>query len=64
NAVAEAAFKVFKTEFVNQQLFISLEQLKIELFDYVNWNNNIRIHSSLGYLSPVAYRSKLLKEVV
>ena len=64
NAVAEAAFKVFKTEFVNQQLFISLEQLKIELFDYVNWYNNIRIHSSLGYLSPVAYRSKLLKEVV
>ena len=53
-----------KTEFVNQQLFISLEQLKIELFDYVNWYNNIRIHSSLGYLSPVAYRSKLLKEVV
>lgn len=64
NAVAEAAFKVFKTEFVNQQLFISLEQLKIELFDYVNWYNNIRIHSSLGYLSPVAYRSKLLKEIV
>lgn len=64
NAVAEAAFKVFKTEFVNQKTFASLEQLKIELFDYVNWYNNIRIHSSLGYLTPVAYRIRLLKKVV
>ena len=64
NAVAESNFKMFKTEFVKGRNFTSLEQLKIELFDYVNWYNNIRIHSSLGYLSPVAYRSKLLKEVV
>ncbi|MFC3900926.1 IS3 family transposase [Aliicoccus persicus] len=28
--------------------FISLQQLKIELFDYVNWYNNIRPHSALG----------------
>ncbi|WP_141705939.1 IS3 family transposase, partial [Planococcus maritimus] len=35
-----------------------------ELFDYINWYNNLRIHGSLGYLSPVAYRLSSLKKVV
>ncbi len=64
NAVAEAAFKVFKTEFVYQHTFSTLEQLRVDLFDYVNWYNNIRIHSSLGYLTPVEYKKTFLKEIV
>lgn len=35
NAVAEATFKVFKTEFANGARFSSLEQLALELDDYV-----------------------------
>jgi transposase InsO family protein len=46
NAVAEAMFKVFKTEFANSAHFASLEQLKPELSDYVDWFNNIRILGS------------------
>jgi len=49
NAVAEATFKVFKTEFANQVQFASLEQLALELDDYVHWFNNIRIHGTLGF---------------
>ena len=64
NAVAEATFKVFKTEFIYQTAFQSLEQLNLELADYINWYNNVRIHSSLGYLTPVAYRSLDLRKVV
>lgn len=56
NAVAEATYKVLKTEFTNQMHFESLEQLNLELFDYVNWYNNIRIHGSLGYITPVNFR--------
>ncbi|OUQ01139.1 hypothetical protein B5E92_13110, partial [Erysipelatoclostridium sp. An15] len=26
------------------------------LFDYVNWYNNIRIHGSLDYKTPVEFR--------
>ena len=37
NAVAEALFKTFKKEFVYPNVFESLSQLKLELFDYVNW---------------------------
>ncbi|WP_342255025.1 IS3 family transposase [Spiroplasma endosymbiont of Zeiraphera isertana] len=33
NAVAEATFKTFKTEFINDKNFTSLIQLKLELFD-------------------------------
>jgi transposase InsO family protein len=56
NAVAEATYKIIKTEFIRGRKFESLEQLKTELFDYINWYNTKRIHGSLGYLSPVEYR--------
>lgn len=64
NAVAKATFKLFKTEFIQGESFDSLEHLSLELNDYVNWFNNIRIHGSLGYLSPVEYKLAILKKVV
>ena len=64
NAVAEATFKIIKTEFVKGQTYETLEQLQYELSDYVNWFNNHRIHSSLGYLTPKEYRLTNLKKVV
>ncbi|SHK40260.1 Transposase InsO and inactivated derivatives [Anaerobranca californiensis DSM 14826] len=57
NAVAEAAFKVIKTEFVYNKIFKSFEDLEYHLFDYVNWYNKHRIHGSLDYLTPVEYRT-------
>lgn len=56
NAVAEATFKVIKTEFAFNKIFESFEQLEYLLFDYVNLYNNHRIHGSLNYLTPVEYR--------
>ena len=64
NAVAEATFKSFKVEFVYQRTFRHLNELQFELFDYVNWYNNIRLHSSLGYLPPNTYKKLHLKKVV
>ncbi|MCA0972111.1 IS3 family transposase, partial [Halobacillus litoralis] len=32
--------------------------------DYVHWYNNIRIHGTLDYLTPVEYKQKNLKKVV
>lgn len=57
NAVAEATFKVIKTEFIYRRVFHTPYQLAIELADYVHWFNTIRIHGSLGYLSPVQFAS-------
>lgn len=64
NAVAEATFKIIKTEFVHGQTFENLASLKLQLADYVNWFNNRRIHSSLGYLTPCQFKSNNLKKVV
>ncbi|MFQ9530387.1 MAG: IS3 family transposase [Roseburia intestinalis] len=64
NAVAEATFKIIKTEFVWNETFHTQEELKIKLWDYVNWYNHHRIHSSLGYQTPVQYRKNNLKKFV
>ena len=59
NAVAEAAYKIIKTEFAFNRIFNSSAELELELFDYVNWYNNIRIHGSLGYLTPIKFKECL-----
>lgn len=64
NVVADATFKTFKREFVYQEVFESIDRLKLELSDYVNWYNKQRLHSSLGYMSPVDYKYLHLKKVV
>ena len=64
NAVAEATFKIIKTEFVWNETFADLKELKLKLWDYVNWYNHHRIHSTLGYQTPVQYRENNLKKVV
>ena len=64
NAVAEATFKIIKTEFVWNETFTDISELKLKLWDYVHWYNHHRIHSSLGYQTPVQYRQNNLKKVV
>ncbi|WP_342255782.1 IS3 family transposase [Spiroplasma endosymbiont of Poecilobothrus nobilitatus] len=51
--MAETTYKTFKTEFIKNNKFKNVEQFKLELFYYINWYNNIRIHSKLNYLTPV-----------
>ncbi|MTI46364.1 MAG: IS3 family transposase [Firmicutes bacterium] len=62
NAVAEATFKIFKTEFAKNYHFNNMDELDSMLSDYINWFNNIRIHSMLGYLSPREYKLHNLKK--
>jgi transposase InsO family protein len=57
NAVAEATYNIIKTEFAFEKHFVSMDELEIEWFSYVNWYNNRRIHGTLGYLSPNDYAS-------
>jgi len=64
NAVAEATFKLIKTEFVKHRKFRSLDQLNIELNSFVSWFNLKRIHSTLGYLSPIEYENRSLIKTV
>ncbi|HBL3186066.1 TPA: integrase core domain-containing protein, partial [Enterococcus faecium] len=45
-----------------QYTFETLQQLDLELFDYVNWWNRLRLHGTLGYETPVGYRNQRLAQ--
>lgn len=61
NAVAESFFKTIKVEMCYRMTFTSKKQLEIEIFKYMNWYNNHRIHSTLDYLTPAQMQKKLAK---
>jgi len=58
NAVSEATFKLYKAEFARREHFNTMEELRLKLSDYVHWFNNIRIHSTLGYLTPIEFKRR------
>ena len=56
NAVVESTNHILKREIVAGRRFGSEEGLRIAPFDWANWYNNFRIHSTLGYMSAVEFR--------
>lgn len=56
NAVDESTNKILKAEFVYREAFGTTRELQVKLADYVHWYNNFRIHSTLGYMTPVEFR--------
>jgi len=49
---------MIKAEFIYSRRLETLEQLQLELADYVHWFNNIRLHGTLGHMFPVEYRKQ------
>ena len=56
NAVIESTNKILKRGLIYRRAFAGLDQLRRELNSYVRWYNEERIHSTLGYMSPVEFR--------
>jgi transposase InsO family protein len=63
NAVAESMYNIIKTEFIFGEDFANLDEFSLKWFDYVNWYNNVRIHGSLGYLTPNDYKNLSFSEI-
>ena len=59
NAVVESFFHSLKTEHTYFEQYATREQAKVSIFDYVEvFYNRQRRHSTLGYLSPLAFEQQ------
>jgi putative transposase len=62
NAPTERFFRSLKSERLTAHRFVTRNEAKNEILDYITYYNSIRLHSTLGYLSPMAYeKEQLLK---
>jgi putative transposase len=60
NAQAESFFSRFKAELVEGGIFESVADAKSEVFSYIEgYYNRIRLHSGLGYRSPLQFEKHL-----
>lgn len=59
NAVMESFFSTLKCEWVHHQDYRSRLEARLDIFDYIaGFYNPVRLHSTLGYLSPNQYEAK------
>ena len=58
NAVDESTNGILKAELIHREAFGTTRELRAKFSDYVHWYNNFRIHSTLGYMSPVEFRRR------
>ncbi len=61
NAYAESFFHTLKVELIHRRRFKTREEAMMSIFEYIEvWYNRKRLHSSLGYLTPVDYEAQAL----
>lgn len=65
NAITESFFHTLKTELTYWEKYQTREEAKRSIFKYIEINyNRRRLHSSLGYLSPVEFEEKNRRELI
>jgi len=55
NAVTETVFGSLKVERLHDERFISVRAAKDAVIDWILWYNQKRMHSTIGYQSPVEF---------
>jgi transposase InsO family protein len=58
NAPTERFFCSLKSERLSACRFFTRQEAKMEILDYITFYNSIRLHSTLGYVSPMAYEKE------
>lgn len=60
NAAMESFFSSLKTERVSRRTYRTRDEAKADVFDYIErFYNPKRRHSTIGYLSPIAFEEKM-----
>ncbi len=61
NAIKETFFHSLKTELCHHLRYRTREEAKASVFEYIeSFYNRQRLHSSLGYLSPLRFEQQLV----
>lgn len=63
NAPTERFFRSLKSERLTACRFATRNEAKLEILDYLTFYNSIRLHSTLGYQSPMAYEKERFLKV-
>ena len=64
NASMESFNSILKKEEVNVSSYKTFNEAKLVLFDFIEgWYNNVRIHSSIGYITPNQKYENYIKEM-
>ena len=59
NAMAESFFSTLEAELLSRRRFASQAEARMACFSYIEgWYNPVRLHSSLGYRSPMTYEAE------
>ena len=60
NAMAESFFSILEAELLSRRRFASHAEARMACFSYIEgWYNPARLHSGLGYRSPMAYEANM-----
>lgn len=59
NAMAESLWASLKRELIDDDYFATKEEARLAIFEWINWYNIERLHSSLGYQSPWEFEQAL-----
>ena len=60
NAMAESFFSTLEAELLSRRRFASHAEARMACFSYIEgWYNPVRLHSGLGYRSPMAYEADM-----
>jgi transposase InsO family protein len=61
NAMMESFFATLRAELTDLQDFVTHDAARVAIFDFIEvFYNRLRIHSSIGYISPVEYEANTL----
>lgn len=64
SAMAEALNSVFKAELIDRKSWLELIEVMSETAAWVSWYNSSRLHSSLGYTTPLEAHQSYTQEVI